>query len=73
MKWVDTMKNAINVTEVGQQPSLDASFSLAYFFVAYICIGTIFLVNLLLGVLVRGTYRIEAKKREKQNQWGEGR
>eukprot|EP01047_Picozoa_sp_COSAG01_P007944 COSAG01_NODE_306_length_19162_cov_14.196611_20_plen_1802_part_00 len=50
--WVDIMYSGLDANELGKQPVQDINFASSVFFVAFILIGSLFITNLFIGVLV---------------------
>ncbi|NP_001191637.1 sodium channel alpha-subunit SCAP1 [Aplysia californica] len=50
--WIDIMNNAIDSTEIGQQPSREENVIMYLFFVLFIVFCSFFTLNLFIGVII---------------------
>lgn len=58
--WVDVMVTAIDATDIDMQPVRDHNMNWAFFFVAFIMVGSFFVVNLFVGVIIDNFNRMKA-------------
>ncbi|RLN96091.1 hypothetical protein BBJ28_00027013 [Nothophytophthora sp. Chile5] len=58
--WADVMMAAIDSNGIGMQPIRDNNMIWSYFFVAFIMIGSFFVVNLFVGVIIDNFNRTKA-------------
>lgn len=58
--WVDVMVTAIDSTDIDMQPIRDHNMKWAIFFVAYIMVGSFFVVNLFVGVIIDNFNKMKA-------------
>ena len=50
--WVDVMQDGIDNTGLGLQPKQDYNWSLIFYFVAFMIVGSQFIINLFVGVVI---------------------
>ncbi|XP_014771226.1 sodium channel protein 1 brain [Octopus bimaculoides] len=50
--WMEIMADAVDVTEVDQQPKFEASVYYYFYFVMFIIFGSFFVLNLVIGVII---------------------
>lgn len=50
--WMEVMHNGIDTTGIGMQPKKNSRPFLSLYFVSFIIIGNIFLLNLLVGIVI---------------------
>jgi hypothetical protein len=62
--WSDVMMDGIDAVGVGRQPQRDYAPWNSLFFIAWIVLGTFFMVNLFVGVLIDTYFAISEKSRE---------
>jgi len=58
--WADVMMAAIDATDIGMQPVRDNNMFWAFFFVLFIMVGSFFVVNLFVGVIIDNFNRMKA-------------
>jgi voltage-dependent calcium channel L type alpha-1D len=58
--WADVMMTAIDSTSIDMQPIRDNNMIWALFFVAFIMVGSFFVVNLFVGVIIDNFNRMKA-------------
>eukprot|EP00117_Sycon_ciliatum_P046107 scpid9228/ scgid2998/ Sodium channel protein 60E; Drosophila ion channel 60; Drosophila sodium channel 1; Protein smell-impaired 60E; Sodium channel 2 len=63
--WIELMADAVDATGLNQQPIYDNNFAANLYFVVFIIIGSFFVLNLFIGVIIDSFARI---KRENENQ-----
>jgi hypothetical protein len=59
--WTETMYKGIDSTEIGQQPSKNSKYYLCVFFVFYMIVGSLFINNLFVGVVIDNFNKIKEK------------
>ena len=59
------MYKGMDSTEVGQQPSFNASYYFIGYFVLYMIVGSLFIINLFVGVVIDNF-----NKNKEQNELG---
>jgi hypothetical protein len=57
--WVDVMYSAIDSTGLYMQPKRDNALSVILFFVLYIVVGSFFVMNLFVGVVIDNFNRMQ--------------
>ena len=50
--WLDVMWNAVDATKIDYEPVFDHSPGSMLFFVAFIIVGALFILNMFVGVVV---------------------
>eukprot|EP00803_Ostreobium_quekettii_P001451 evm.model.scf_161.6 EVM.evm.TU.scf_161.6 scf_161:59336-65983(+) len=77
--WVEIMLRAMDASGIDRQPKMNAHPAKALFFIAFICIGAVFLVNLFVGLtmdnyaVMRHDQRNQLFVTENQRRWVEVR
>lgn len=64
--WVHVMWNAVDATEVHQVPRRDNSPGFVGFFILFMIIGSLFILNLFVGVVIN-TFNVEKEKLSNNN------
>jgi hypothetical protein len=59
--WPEIMAMARDVTEVDKHPVRDAAFGYSFFFVLFIFIGSFFVINLFVGVVINKFSQVKAE------------
>ncbi|KAJ7374231.1 hypothetical protein OS493_007307 [Desmophyllum pertusum] len=62
--WIDVMHNAVDSTEVDQQPQKDSNMIAYIYFVAFIILGSFFVLNLFVGVVIDNFNSLKKKYEE---------
>ena len=57
--WVDVMYQAIDATAIDQNPVRDFAVSRVWFFMAFIVVGHMFVLNLLVGAIIDNFNRLK--------------
>jgi hypothetical protein len=63
--WTIVMWNGIDATEIDQQPIENNTFAMRFYFIMYMIVGSIFVQNLFIGVVIDNFNR--TKEREEMN------
>ena len=63
--WPDIMSAARDVTEVDKAPKVDNSLNYAFFFVFFVFLGSFFVINLFVGVVINKFGQVKAEGDEK--------
>ncbi|KAK3751457.1 hypothetical protein QZH41_000743 [Actinostola sp. cb2023] len=50
--WMEVMEDAVDATNVDQQPCRECNFVAYWYFVVFIVMGTFFILNLIIGVII---------------------
>ena len=64
--WLHVMWNAVDATEIHQVPMRDNSPEFAIFFIVFMIIGSLFILNLFVGVVIN-TFNVEKEKLSNNN------
>lgn len=74
--WIVVMWNGIDSTEIGKVPVENNSFGMRFYFIMYMIVGSIFVQNLFIGVVIDNFNRIKEKEEmqgtfltEAQKEW----
>lgn len=74
--WNLVMWNGIDATPIGEPPKEYVGYNYRYFFMAYMVVGSIFVQNLFVGVVIDSFNRIKEKEEmggtfltESQREW----
>uniref|UniRef100_A0A7S1IVH8 Ion transport domain-containing protein n=1 Tax=Eutreptiella gymnastica TaxID=73025 RepID=A0A7S1IVH8_9EUGL len=74
--WVDVMHNGVAAVGIGQAPVADGNPVMALYFVIFIVVGSFFILNLCIGVLIDNYYRmrnatngLDANLTAEQREW----
>ena len=59
--WTETMYVAIDSTDIGMEPKFNSNPYFVGFFVAYMIVGSLFLSNLFVGVVIDNFNKIKEK------------
>ncbi|GMH51784.1 hypothetical protein TrLO_g993 [Triparma laevis f. longispina] len=59
--WPDIMASCNDVTQVDKHPEIDASVGYAFFFVFFIFLGSFFVINLFVGVVINKFGEVKAE------------
>ena len=59
--WIDVMWNGVDSVDIGYQPIKNYSFGWVFFFIGFIIIGSLFVLNLFVGVVI-DTFNREKEK-----------
>ncbi|KAL9953553.1 hypothetical protein ACROYT_G040985 [Oculina patagonica] len=62
--WIEVMHNAVDSTEVDQQPQKDSNMIAYIYFVAFIILGSFFVLNLFVGVVIDNFNSLKKKYEE---------
>ena len=60
--WQDVMKQGMDATDVDMQPQRDANYYMTLFFVAFMIIGSLFIMNLFVGVVIDNFNKIKERE-----------
>jgi voltage-gated cation channel len=50
--WLDVMYKGIDSVDIGKQPKLNNNMMLSLYFISFIIIGNIFILNLFVGIVI---------------------
>ena len=64
--WLQVMWNAVDSTEIYQVPERNKSQGFIFFFVFFMIIGSLFILNLFVGVVIN-TFNVEKEKLSNNN------
>ena len=64
--WMDVMWNAVDSTEIHQVPRRNENPFFVFFFMFFMVIGTLFILNLFIGVVIN-TFDKEKEKLSRNN------
>tara|TARA_B110000285_G_C14986289_1_gene543995 strand:- start:201 stop:509 length:309 start_codon:yes stop_codon:yes gene_type:complete len=74
--WPLVMWNGVDATPSGQPPERDVGYAFRYYFMAYMVVGSIFVQNLFVGVVIDSFNRTKEKEEmggtfltEAQKEW----
>lgn len=60
--WQDVMKQGMDATDVDMQPQRDSNYYMTLFFVAFMIIGSLFIMNLFVGVVIDNFNKIKERE-----------
>ena len=69
--WMEVMTDAVDATGAGQQPKREAQPVAYIYFVVFIIVGSFFVLNLFIGVIIDNFNRLK-KEKEMEGQVGPG-
>jgi hypothetical protein len=59
--WVQVMWNGVDATNVDQMPQVNYNMSATMYFIGFILIGSLFIMNLFVGIVIN-TFKFEKDK-----------
>ena len=60
--WTIVMWNGIDSSEIDQQPIINNTFAMRFYFIMYMIVGSIFVQNLFIGVVIDNFNRTKEKE-----------